>query len=78
MEPKYPVVPHGLNGCWAKSETNIITGNSSYGIDGHVNSNKYNNNNNLYLRAILKIKFPFSQSVLLTVSILLLLLNRML
>lgn len=69
--------PHGSNGCWAKLETNIITGNFSYGIDRHVNSNnKYNNN--LYIRAILKIKFPFSQSVLLAVSVLLLLSNRML
>jgi hypothetical protein len=53
-------------------ETNMKPGNSSYGIDGHVNNNNKDNN-----WVILKIKLPFGESVILAVSILLLLLNHM-
>lgn len=56
----------------------MMTWNFSIGINGYdVSSNDDDDDDNLYLRVILKIKFPFNQSILMAMSILSLLLNCM-
>jgi hypothetical protein len=55
----------------AKIQTNIMTQNFSYGINGHYVNSSINGNNKLSLGAVLKIKFSFNLSVSVAMSLLL-------